>query len=151
MRRRIGTMLALLVLGCFGNFGCGPVWMLPGGVLPGAVQAAPDDWTFSDDVEIVQLETRPGDPYSVNVWGVGIGESFYVAAGDPANAWAQELAQNPDVRLKVGESLFELRAVRVDDADEIDACLAALKRKYDFEPDPDQRANAMLFRLEPRS
>jgi len=106
---------------------------------------------FSDTIETVQLETRPDDPYSVNIWGVGIGDDFYIAAGDASSAWVRGIAEDPDVRLKIGDSIFELHAVRTDGEAEIDAYLAAVKKKYDFEPEPDQRTDAVIFRLEARA
>lgn len=130
--------------------GCGPLVMVPGGELSGSLKAIPADWSFSDAIETVQLETRPADPYSVNVWGVGLGSLFYVAAGDAESRWALHIAEDPNVRLKLGDDLYELHATHTTDASELDAFLAALKQKYDFEPEPDQRDEATLFRLEPR-
>jgi hypothetical protein len=134
----------------FAILACRPLVMLPGGELSGSLKAPPGDWAFSNSIKTVQLETRPKAPYSVNIWGVGVGEWFYVAAGNAESRWARNIAENPQVRLKLGESLYELRAVRTEAPAELDAFLAAVKRKYDFEPDPDQRASAALFRLEPR-
>jgi hypothetical protein len=114
------------------------------------VEATPSDWSFSDAVEIVQLETRPDDPYSVNVWGVGVGSTFYIASGDAQSRWARNIDRDPRVRLKIGDVLYELRAARTDDPAEMEAFLAGAKRKYDFEPNEEQRANASLIRLEPR-
>jgi hypothetical protein len=129
---------------------CRPLVMIPGGELSGSPEPAPSNWDFSDAIETVQLETRPGDPYSVNVWGVAVGQRFYVAAGDSESRWAQNIAENPLVRLKLGRKLYALKAERTQDPSELDAFLAAVKRKYDFEPDPEERAKATLFRLEPR-
>lgn len=130
---------------------CGPLVMIPGGALSGEEQPPPADWSFTDDVEVVQLETRPADPYSVNVWGVAAEGAFYVASGRGADAgWAGHIAEDPHVRLKVGDAIYPLRAVRTDDEAELDAFLAAAKAKYDFEPEPEQREEAVLFRLDPR-
>jgi hypothetical protein len=129
---------------------CGPLVMVPGGELSGTTQPTPPDWAFTDEIETVQLETRPDDPYSVNVWGVAAEGRLYVAAADPGSRWAQNIGEDPRVRLKLGEDVYELRAVRTEDPAERDAFLAAVKRKYDFEPDPDQESQAALFRLEPR-
>ncbi len=67
--------------------------------------------------------------------------------------WAQQRELDLDERdctSKLEENLYELTAVRTDEPAELDAFLSALKRKYDFEPKPEQRGSAALFRLEPR-
>ena len=143
MRRASALLLVVLV-------GCGPVAMLPGGELSGTVKPAPSDWSFSDSVEVVQLETRPDDPYSVNLWGTGVGEVFYVAAGEAEAKWTGHIREDPRVRLRVGEDIYELVATLTRDAADIEAFLAALERKYDFVPDEEQRAAAAIFRLDPR-
>ena len=132
--------------------GCGPLVMVPGGELSGTVKPVPSDWSFTDAVDTVQLETRPEDPYSVNVWGVAAGDAFYIASGRGESAtWAKHIAADPRVRLRVGEDLYELSAVRTADEGELDAFIAAAKKKYEyFEPDERQRREAILFRLEPR-
>lgn len=129
---------------------CQPIVMFPGGGLRGTVEPLPSDWSFSDAVETAQLETRPSDPYSVNVWGVGIGKRFYIVAADADRNWVHHIAANPHVRLKLDSAIYELQAVRTDEPVDLDAFLAAAKQKYDFEPEPGQREQAVLFRLEPR-
>ena len=55
------------------------------------------------------------------------------------------------MRLRVGEDLYELSAVRTADEVEMTAFIDAARKKYDdFEPDERQRKEAILFRLEPR-
>ncbi|MBW2243677.1 MAG: nitroreductase family deazaflavin-dependent oxidoreductase [Deltaproteobacteria bacterium] len=147
---RIATLailgLALIALGC------GPIWMIPGGRLDGEVAATPSDWAIANDIEDLQLETRPGDPYSVNVWGAGVGDRFYIAAGrGEESTWAQNIAADPNVRLRVGEFIYELQATRIDDDAERDLFLAAVKKKYDWEPTEEEGENAVLFRLTPRN
>jgi hypothetical protein len=129
---------------------CGPLVMIPGGALKGTVQPTPENWAFSDEIETVQLETRPSDPYSVNVWGVGLGSVFYIAAGDAESRWAGYIAEDARVRIKLADDIYELAAARVTDESELDSFLAALESKYDFEPEPGQREKSMLFRLSPR-
>ena len=129
---------------------CGPLVMIPGGELSGDVTPPPADWAFTDAVDTIQLETRPADPYSVNLWGVAASGHFYVAAGDAESEWARHIADDPNVRLRVNDAVYELRATRTEDPAELDAFLAAATAKYDFEPTPEQRAEAALFRLAPR-
>ena len=148
--RHIATLPALLGILASGLLGCGPLVMVPGGALSGSVRPVPSDWSFSDAIETIQLETRPSDPYSVNLWGIGIGENFYLAAGSSESRWASYISDDPRVRLRLGDDLYELQATRTKDPAELDAFLAALKRKYDHEPEADEREEATLFRLEAR-
>ena len=145
------TILFILLWGF--ALGCNaPVVMLPGGELSGTPQPVPLDWSFTDDFQVVQLETRPADPYSVNIWGVSIGEQFLVVSGrGMQNAWAQHIEADPNVRLRVGENIYELRALRTDDPLDRERFLVGAKKKYDdFEPDEEEAAAAILYRLEAR-
>ena len=131
---------------------CGPVGVLPGGRLSGEVAADPvRDWASLDQCRTIQLETRPADPYSVNIWGAGIGHEFYLASGRGGDArWVEHIASDPNVRLRVCDRIYELRAVRIDEDAETERFLEAVKRKYDWEPDAEEREEAWLFRLDPR-
>jgi hypothetical protein len=142
--RSIAPILLALTLAC------GPIVMIPGGALSGDVKPAPTDWSFADDVDTVQLETNPADPYSVNVWGVGSGAVFYIAAGEKTNQWAENLRADSRARIRIGSDVFEVKAIETADDAELDAFLTAAQAKYDFEPDPEQRAKATLFRFEAR-
>ena len=51
------------------------------------------------------------------------------------------------VRLRVEQAVYEMRAVREDSAAGRDRFLAAAKAKYDFEPEPEDASEAILFRL----
>ena len=136
---------------CILMIGCGPFVMIPGGSLSGDVVPVPTNWAFTEDVETVQLETRPSDPYSVNIWAVEIDDSMYIVAGGGAETtWAQHIQADPRVRLRVGESLYELRAVEANDDASRDLFLVAAKKKYDFEPEGDEVNEAVLYRLDPR-
>lgn len=145
-RLTLSALLAIALLGCGG-----PLVMIPGGALSGPVEPAPSDWSFSDAIEDVQLETRPEDPYSVNVWGIGDGPRFLIASGRGLeSAWAQHIEADPRVRLRVGEIVYELRAQRSELATDRDAFLTAAQTKYDFEPDPEEADDAVLYVLLPR-
>ncbi len=145
---RSPTLLTLALLA----LGCGPIGPVPGGRLSGKVAASPpSNWSSVDKEETVQLETRPSDPYSVNLWGAGIGDGFYLASGRGGDArWVGYITEDPNVRLRVGDTIYELRAVRVEDETESQSFVQALKRKYDWEPSTQERERAWLFRLNPR-
>ena len=130
----------------------GPLVMVPGGALSGEVEPTPSDWAFSDEFETIQLETQPSDPYSVNLWGVGVGTKFYIVSGRGLeSAWAQHIGADPNVRLRIGEKVYELRAVRTDETQDREEFLTAVKAKYEeFEPSEEEAAAAVLYRLEAR-
>ena len=139
--------LLLFVLGCGG-----PLVTLPGGSLSGTLISPPSDWTFTNAIKTVQIETRPDDPYSVNIWCVVVGRQLFIVSGrGMENAWAQHIDADPNVRLRVGTDLYELRAVISNDSADRERFLAALAKKYDeFDPDEEQPSEAVLFRLEAR-
>ena len=142
--RLIAFSLLLLVTGC------GPFLILPGGKLGGVHAAAPTDWSFSDEVNTVQLETRPEAPYSVNIWAVGIGRHLYVHAGANRSSWVEHMEANPAVRVRIGDELYDLHASRVEDQDEFKRFSDAYDRKYDLRPRNENVAEAYLFRLDAR-
>ena len=51
---------------------------IPGGTLEGPELPWPADWTFTDSLENILLETRLEDPYSVTLYGVYKEKNFYV-------------------------------------------------------------------------
>lgn len=144
--RRLGAGLALAWLAACG----GPFVVLPGGALDGPVVATPVDWSFSDEVSTVQLETRPSDPYSVNIWAVGIGDVLYVHAGDNRSTWVENMEADPRVRLRIDGPIYELAATRVTGQPEFDRFSDAWEQKYGGRPGNENVAEAYLFRLAPR-
>jgi len=130
--------------------GCGPFLVIPGGKLDGAAAPTPDDWSFTNEVSTVQLETRPQDPYSVNIWAVGIGPGLYVHAGANRSNWVLHIEADPRVRVRVEGKLYEATASRVTDQDEFDRFSDAYHEKYGVRPRNENVAEVYLFRLESR-
>ena len=149
------AVVALLVFA-----GCGPIGPIPGGALSGdVVEGAIADWTFTDQVENAQLETRPDDPHSVNTWFAGVGEKLYVPTSmilgpkhPDGRSWVAHVAEDDRVRIRLGDSVYERRAVRVADASsEYAEARAALEARYDIAPeDRDPERTIWIFRLDPR-
>ena len=111
--------------------GCDYTERFAGGELNGEVLPTPNDWGFSDSTMLVQLETTPKKPYSVNIWGVGIGSNYYVAAGEASEAdWANHIERNSAVRLRIEESIYLLDAHRVKDIKELVGVTTAFRNKY---------------------
>lgn len=142
---RVTSILVLLIA----VTACGPIYVLPGGALSGPVQPAPEDWAFADDVEVVQFEARPSDPYSVNLWGVGLGPYYYVSSSSGAD-WVSMVIEEPLVRLRIDGRIYLLSASSVTDAAELERVAAAYVAKYDVNPEGDFPANVAVFRLAAR-
>ncbi|MEM7099336.1 MAG: hypothetical protein AAF541_13825 [Pseudomonadota bacterium] len=110
--RIAGFVVALsLVSGCGG-----PLGMIAGGKLAGSEAPFTDDRVPQEN-KVIALETRPSDPYSVNIGTFVIDGRLYV---DPAveRTWYQHMQENPDVRIRFdGEDVvYTARAYPVEDA-----------------------------------
>lgn len=145
-RRALATAVVLLSVGVHGC--SGPFILLPGGALEGETSPAPSDWSFSDEVSTIQLETRPEDPYSVNIWAVGRGGVLYVHAGANRAAWVENMEADPRVRVGVGEEIYALEASRVTDQEEFAQFANAYEVKYGTRPRNENIAEVYLYRLE---
>ena len=139
---RISALLAMAAL-----LACGPTLLLPGGELEGTPAPPPSDWNGLSEVSTIQLESRPNDPYSVNIWAVGIDDKLYVHAGANRAAWVEHMDEDPAVRVRVGETMYDLTAVRVEAQDEFDAFANAYEVKYGSRPRNESVGEAYLFYL----
>jgi hypothetical protein len=144
---RMGLVALLTLVAACGD----PIVILPGGELKGTLAAAPADWSSVADVKTIQVDFRPKDPYSHNIWGVGIGPDLYIATGAKGTRWTPFIAEDPNVRVRVGGELFDLKAVRVTDAAERARVAEAYTKKYEVKADDNWVARGMIFRLDRRT
>lgn len=143
--------LAVALLAMLAVAGCEPLFVFAGGRLAGTEQPMPPSWEFTDAIDTVQIETRPADPYSVNVWGAQVDGSFYVAASDAGDAaWARAIEADPRVRLRVGEDIYPLLAVRTEDPAELAGVMDAYVGKYGGNRQRSFIRGAWVFRLQSR-
>lgn len=100
----LAAPLATLLAGCGG-----PLLAIPGGALAGEPAAVPVSWGASH-TGVLELETRPGDPYSVQVNYVVRDGRLYV---DPADGrrWLEHLRASPLVRVRIDGRVYAMRAV----------------------------------------
>ena len=141
----LGCGLVLLAVAC-GS----PIVLLPGGALEGSPAAAPDNWSFTDSVKTIQLETNPSEPYSVNIWVIAEGQHLYVHAGANRATWVEHMEADPSVRLRVDDSIYDLVAERVEEQSEFDRFSDAYEKKYGRRPRNGDVGEAYLFRLAAR-
>lgn len=121
----------------------GPIGPLSGGALSGESAPAPSDWGFARDVETAQLETRPQDPYSVNIWIGVLDGALYVPTslilGDERpteRAWVQHVEADPEVRIRIDGKIYAGQARRVQNPDIVSAVKALMLAKYEEEATP---------------
>jgi hypothetical protein len=130
---------------------CGdPILTLPGGALEGTPTSAPDDWSALAAVDTVQVEFRPDDPYSHNIWAIGIDRDAYIATSADGTRWTPFLAADPRVRLRIDGALYDLTAVAVTDAAERARVAATYLEKYDLDADDNWVEGALIYRLDRR-
>jgi len=116
----IGGLVAIVVtfvfiLGVVLFFRTEPLAIIPGGRLSGEEVTVPvTDWSFTEQYTTVTLEVRSTDPYSVNTSSLFHDGVLYVPSGRGGESrWAQFLLQDSNMRLRVGQKLYKVRATRV--------------------------------------
>jgi hypothetical protein len=111
----------------------GPLLVFPGGRLSGEEVVEPvEDWSFVTD-SFVDLETRPDDPYSVQINYVVKDGKLYI---DPADGrrWLEYLRSDSSVRVRFGGKVYPLTAVLIERPEELQG--------FD--------ADRFVYRLDPR-
>jgi len=129
MIRVVATILAV-----GGITGCGgPVFVFPGGALRGEEVTEPvSDWSFADDA-FVDLETRPSQPYSVELNYFVIDGDLFIDPAEGRN-WLDHLREDPHVRVRFGDKVYPAMAVLVGGPGEVEG----------FDPD------RFVYRIESR-
>jgi hypothetical protein len=137
----------------------GPLGPFPGPELSGSVvEEAVDDWSLVDAIKVIQIETRPEDPYSVSTWLTRIDDGIYVFAANAESPWVRNITEDPRVRIRIEGRIYERRAVGVANLETKRAFLTAMKSKYEgdvgFDPTFWQHSwdtgEFVLFRMQPR-
>ena len=123
-----------------------PFIVIPGGQLAGQVSPAPDLWRNVPDT--IQVESNPPDPYSINIWGVGIGSDLYIATSADGTTWSRYLENDPAVRVRIDNAIFELSAVLVTEPIERKRVLDAYVEKYDEDAGDSFVTDGLILRLD---
>ena len=128
-------VLALLVLRVTG---LEPKDRRPGLWLKGDLVTTPvTDWSFTDKVRNVELQTRTWYllPHSVRINCVAYNGQLYLSTVNPPgiespHVWNVNVARDPHVRLKIGNKLYDRTLSYVTDPAEKAAVLQARFKKY---------------------
>jgi len=139
---RMGILTLLLAMGCNG-----PFVVFPGGELDGRGEPAPESWSGMGESGTVQLETDPSEPYSVNVAYTVLDGRLYINAGDTETKWVKNILADPQVRLRLKGQVYDLRAERVTNTDEIKRFGKAWTAQSMFRRDPAELDQVWLYQL----
>lgn len=150
IRIGLGLFLALAAGACFN-----PSERRPGMRLSGELAAElPGDWSFSDAEREIAIEvaTPYWLPHSVTIWCAADAGTLYVGARNPdEKRWPGWVEQDPDTRLLIGETIYEVRLARVEDPQEIARIRRAYGAKYELPETPPGEGPPMRYwRVEPR-
>jgi hypothetical protein len=143
----VNVIFLAVVTGCIE-----PKDFRPGLRLSGDVVTEPvDDWSFSDAHRYLFIETATLYllPHSVTIAGASLDGQLYLWSNDPdQKRWVANVVRNPNVRLKLGDEIYEQRLKIVEDTALQEAILASYAAKYGRPTlPPDERPPARFFRV----
>ncbi len=144
----LGIAITIILAACFG-----PQDRRPGMRLPGEVAATPSDWSFTNDHPEIAIEVRTPYflPHSVTIACGTLDGNLYVGARDPeTKRWPGWVDDDPEVRLGIGDLVYEVKLVPITDA----ALIARIRRGTATKVDRSRLPNDLAIRfwqVQPRS
>lgn len=157
----LGALVILVLLTAVGaRFSDGGIAVFPGGPLEGGeLHRGPEpDWSALRDVPEIQLQLVD-PPESRTVWLLVHDDRPFVVSGymkTPLGRlwkqWPHEAEQDGRAVIRVGDTRYERRLVRIHDRALLEALAAEAHRKYGVEITADaiEAGEAWAFELEPR-
>ena len=143
-RALITFALAGSLIGCLSPSGQRPGLRLSGEV----VAEFPVDWSFANEHREVAIEVQTPYliPHSVTIWCASTGQHLYVGARNAeTKKWPGWVAKHPDVRVRIGAQIYEVRLSQVDDPGVLAEILAAYAAKYSLPNPPPADAPAVRY------
>ena len=144
----IAIAIATSLAGCFG-----PEDRRPGMRLPGEVTPTPSDWSFTNDYPEIAIEVRTPYflPHSVTIACGTLDGNLHVGARDPeTKRWPGWVDDDPEVRLGIGDRVYEVKLVPITDAELIARIRQGTSTKYDRSRPPDD-VTIRFWQVQPRS
>ena len=106
-----GARGALRLCVLFG--GVGPIAFVPGGALWGETREPPEDWSFTDGIKEIQVQTHVEPlPWSVTTWVLSSEGELFLAAGNCDRVWTHRVMDDPEIRLRIDGIVCEIQARR---------------------------------------
>ncbi len=131
IRLSFALVLALVAVACMDPQGRRPGLRLAGDV----VRETPSDWSFTNAYKEIAIEVNTPYlvPHSVTIWCGVVNGRLYIGARNPdTKRWPGWVDRAPDVRLGIGEQIYEARLAPIDDSNQIEQIRSAYARKYEL-------------------
>jgi len=152
-RRRAHALVVATLLLLFLAIGCmDPRDRRPGLRLSGEVVTDPvDDWSFTERHAEIFVETATPYlvPHSVTIVCASVDDRLYIGARNPKQKrWVANVGRDPNVRLEIGNQIYERRLERVMNPAEQEIVYAAYRKKYNWKPaPPSERPELWYYRV----
>ena len=144
----LALMVALLAIGCIA-----PKDRRPGLRLPGEVAAYPTEWSTTVDAHpLIAIEVRTPYflPHSVTVSRGIYEDDLIIGALDPESKnWPSWVDQDANVRLGVGEFVYEAKMNPISDPATVERVLASMRNRPGASGPPADVA-IRFWRVQPR-
>ena len=127
--------MAVLAWGVLALLACEPQDRRSGLWLGGEVAEFPNDWSFVDEHKEIALQVSTPYllPHSITIWCVQVDGRLYIAAGRAETKnWPGWVDDDPRVRLKIGESVYEAVLADLEDPDQLRPVQETYAIKYDL-------------------
>ncbi len=147
-------VLIVLVIVALGAAIAAPIGPMPGFSIGGNDATPPDDWSSVDLPDEVLLANYAGAlPHVVIIWIVEADNRLYVI-GAPESTWVNGTTSAPEVRLRIGDNTYDMRATRLQPGPQ-EIFLKYINRYKDdypeiiasFPPPEEFASNAAVFEL----
>lgn len=148
VRISLTIVIAISLAGCFG-----PKDRRPGMRLPGELTPTPSDWSFTTDYPEIAIEVRTPYllPHSVTIVCGTLDGDLFVGSRDPETKnWPGWVDDDPEVRLGIGDRVYEVRLVPIVDPSVIARIRQGSSARSDRPPPPSDVV-IRFWRVQPRS
>jgi len=130
-----------------------PYGRLPGGRLSGEEVTDPvTAWSIILKRPPLTLEVRPSDPYSVHTsFSIHEGNLYVSSIIGGDSRWARFLLEDPNLRIRSGNKIYKVRAIKVEEQTLVDEIHEArAQRPGAPRRTPEELARMWFFRIDSR-
>ena len=99
------------------------------------MEAFPESWSFSNEHREIAIEVRTPHlvAHSVTIWCVVVDDQLYLGARNPEDKrWVGWVRRDPEVRLRIGDTIFDAKLAVLDDVNRTASVRSAYAEKYDL-------------------